>query len=88
MRASSEEMIGLSGKRNRKVSFGNPICFCVLKSGVPLLCDSRGPGVDCVGEPRPEMPPAVLEQHQGQQSSPWKVVSSKHIEGSKAELRV
>lgn len=58
-----------------------------LKSGVPSLCDNRDPGVDCVGEPRPEMPPAVLEQDQDQQSSPWKVVRHT-VDGSKAELRL
>lgn len=31
LRASSEEMIGLREKREKKVSFGNPICFCVFK---------------------------------------------------------
>lgn len=40
-------MIGLRGKINKKVSFGNPICFCVFHSGVPLLRNNRDPGVDC-----------------------------------------
>lgn len=68
-------MIGLRGKRSKKVYLETLYVSVFLKSGVPLLCDNRDPGVDCVGEPRPEMPPAVLEQHQGQQSSPWKVMS-------------
>lgn len=31
LRASREEMIGLREKRNNQVSFGKPVCFCVLK---------------------------------------------------------
>lgn len=57
-------MIGLSGKRNKRVCFEILDCSVFLKAGVPSLCDNRDAGVDGVGELKPEMPPGVLEHLQ------------------------
>lgn len=47
LRALSEEMIGLRGKRSKKVCLETLYASVFLKSGVPSFCDNRDPGVDC-----------------------------------------